>query len=79
MSYNYDLSTLDMSHPRVRCNGHALEKCELSGLIHELALRAGWDAWPLASDIYWYKMTYAELRESLDYHYLGYCRKIVKG
>ena len=79
MSYYYDLSTLDMSHPRVRCNGCALDKCALSGLIHEVAQRAGWDAWPLVSDVYWYSMTYAELRADLDYHYLGYCRKIVKG
>lgn len=78
MSYYYDLSTLDMSHPRVRCNGCALDKCALSGLIHEVAQRAGWAAWPLVSDIYWYSMTYAELRAELDYHYLGYCRKIVK-
>lgn len=66
-----------MSRPRVRCNGRVLDKCALSSLIHELAQRAGWDAWPLASDIYWDSMTYSELREKLDYHYLGYCRKVV--
>ena len=78
MSYYYDLSTLDMSRPRVRCNGRVLDKCALSGLIHELALRAGWEAWPLVSDIYWDSMTYAELRAELDKHYLGYCRRVVK-
>lgn len=79
MSYYYDLSTLDMSHPRVRCNGFALDKCALSGLIHEVALRSGWEAWPIISDIYWYSMTYADLRAELDKFYLAYCKSIVLG
>lgn len=65
MSYSYDLDTLDLSRPKVRCNGHALDKCALSSLIHELALKAGNSSWPLWSDIYWDSATYAELREYL--------------
>lgn len=68
-----------MSKPRVRCNGRALDKCALSGLIHEVALRSGWDSWPLVSDIYWDTMTYAELRAKLDVFYTAYSLNLKLG
>lgn len=73
MDYYYKLETLDLTRPRVRCNGRALDKCSLSSLIHEVALRSGWDAFPLVSDIYWDTMTYAELRAKLEVFYMAYC------
>ncbi len=61
----YKLETLDLTRARVRCNGHSLDKCSLSGLIHEVAYKAG-HVGVLWSDIYWDSATYAELRERLE-------------
>lgn len=56
-----DLEKIDMTRPRVRYNGEVLDKCSLSGLIHDVAFMAGNTSWPLWSDIYWYSATYKEL------------------
>lgn len=56
-----DLEKIDMTRPRVRYNGEVLDKCSLSGLIHDVAFMAGNTYWPIWSDIYWYSATYKEL------------------
>lgn len=68
MGYYYDLSTLDLSKSRVRCNGRSLDKCSLSSLIRECAVRSGHSGYILWSDIYWDSALYSELRSILlDY------------
>lgn len=68
MGYYFDLSTLDLSKSRVRCNGKSLDKCSLSNLIRECALRSGHPGYTLWSDIYWDSASYSELRSLLlDY------------
>lgn len=60
----YDLSTLDLSRARVRCNGGALDKCSLSSLIREINVKAGitYNTW---SDIYWFSASYGDLKDCL--------------
>ena len=65
MSNSYKFETIDVTRPRVRYDGRALDKCALSSLIHEVAFAAGNSAWPLWSDIYWDTATYSELKQKL--------------
>lgn len=57
----FRLNTLDLSKKRVRCNNMVLDRCAIAGLIHEVAIQAGCNAWPLVSDIYWDSSSYSEL------------------
>ena len=60
----FDLSTIDLSHSRVRCNGRVLGKCSLSSLIREINSRLG-ITWLTATDIYWDSFKYSELKDTL--------------
>lgn len=60
------LDLIDMTRPRVRYNGEVQDKCQLAGLIHDVALMAGNSIWPLYSDIYWDSATYVYLKAELN-------------
>ena len=59
------IEEIDFSKPRVRYQGKVQDKCDLSFLIHEVALSAGNSVWPLYSDIYWDTALYKELVDDL--------------
>lgn len=65
MGNGIDIASINTDKPRVRYKGRVQDKCDLSYLIHEVALMAGNSSWPLYSDIYWDSAKYDELKNIL--------------
>ena len=51
---------------RVKFKGQLADKCIVKSLIHDSEFMLGQNVWPLFSDIYWYDMRYADLKEHLE-------------
>ena len=65
MGNGIDIASINTDKPRVRYKGKVQDKCDLSYLIHKVALMAGNSSWPLYSDIYWDSAKYDELKHIL--------------
>lgn len=65
MLNSVQISSFDLSKPRVRYAGRVLDKCSLSSYIHDVAVMVKHDCFPLYTDIYWDSCTYSELKEQL--------------
>lgn len=61
-----NLEDITFTKTRVKYKGQMADKCLVKSLLHDTEFMLGCNVWPLISDIYWYDMRYANLKESLE-------------
>lgn len=61
-----NIENITFTKTRVKYKGQMADKCQVKSLLHETEFMLGRNVWPLYSDIYWYDMRYADLKEPLE-------------
>ena len=60
-----NIEDIEFTKTRVKYLNVTQDKCGVKSLIHNTEYALGNTIWPIYSDIYWFDMSYKELREKL--------------